>query len=62
MTKITQTKLARAITRLGHDSKGKKVPRIVGYEHAQKREKMTCKCGRSKLLSVGQIWVCKHKD
>lgn len=63
MSKITQTKLARAITRVGVSKSGKrKVTRIVGYKPAQSRDLIKCKgCGRAKLLSVGQLWVCKHK-
>ena len=49
MTKMTLTKMMRR-------------KEDGTYYPPQKRESVACKCGRSKLLSVGQIWICKHKD
>lgn len=63
MTAITKTRLARAIWRDGaKNSQGRVIPRIVGYHPPQPRSKVYCKCGRFKLLSVGQIYICHHKD
>lgn len=73
MSKITTTKLVRAEWRPGRtkgraikDARGnmtKQIPvqRIAGYKPAQPRELVTCgQCKRTKYLSVGQIWKCRH--
>lgn len=50
------------------DRSGKMVPVITNKRRAQplppqERELVKCpSCNREKLLSVGQIWNCKHKD
>lgn len=64
MSKITQTKLARAKWRDGVSKDYKRTAkRITGYAPAQAREWLKCQgCDRKKLLSVGQIWKCNHKD
>lgn len=68
MTQITQTKLNRAIfqqTINPLNGKIENTKKILGFRPAQPRDIVTCKakgCGRQKLLSVGQIWVCHHKD
>lgn len=59
MTKITTTKLERAIWR----RKFKFDRKILGFKEAIPKHEVKCdSCGRTKLMSVGQIQKCFHRQ